>query len=266
VTDYDDDANRRWAAALRRWAIPDELVAAAAESPYFFSSAVFTAAADAALDRDADTPSDCVACEALPDRGTVLDVGVGAGAASLRLPAGLVIGVDPNAELLDAFVTRAARRGMRSTAIRGAWPDVESRTPTADIAVCHHVVYNVADLAGFAAGLTSHADRRVVIELTTVHPMMWMAPYWHALHGISQPDRPTVDDAIAVLTGLGLDVHQQRWQRPVQMIGENDADAVARIARRLCLSTDRHDELARLLARTPPPTTRDVVTLWWDRK
>ncbi len=250
---------------LRRWAVPEDLVAAAADSPYFFSLAVFTAAADAALDRHDDTVSDSVAREALPDGGTVLDVGVGAGAASLRLPAGHVIGVDPNAELLDAFRTRAARRGMRSTAIQGGWPDVASQTPTSDIAVCHHVVYNVADLAGFAAALTSHAARRVVVELTAAHPMAWMAPYWLALHHINQPDRPTADDAVAVLTELGLDVHQLRWRRPVQMIGENDADATARIARRLCLSPDRHDELARLLARTPPPTTRDVVTLWWER-
>jgi SAM-dependent methyltransferase len=263
VTDFDGDANQRWAAMLRRWAIPEDLVAAAAEPPYFFSVAVFTATADAALDRRDDTPSDSVAREALPEGGSVLDVGVGAGAASLRLPAGHVIGVDPNAELLDAFRTRAARRGMMSTLIRGEWPDVASETPITDVAVCHHVVYNVADLAGFAGALTSHAARRVVIELTATHPMAWMAPYWLALHHISQPDRPVADDAVAVLTRLGLDVHQRRWRRPVQMIGETDDDATARIARRLCLSPDRHDELARVVARTPPPTTRDVVTLWW---
>jgi cyclopropane fatty-acyl-phospholipid synthase-like methyltransferase len=264
VTD-DDDASRRWAAMLHRWAIPEDLVAAAAEAPYFFSPEVFTAAADSALGRDHDTPSDSAACEALPAGGTVLDVGVGAGAASLRLPAGHMIGVEPSAELLDAFLVRAAQRGIDATAIHGSWPEVASQTPTADIVVCHHVVYNVADLAGFAAGLTSHAERRVVVELTARHPMTWMAPYWLALHGISQPDRPTVDDAVAVLTQLGLHVRQERWQRPVQMIGENDADGVARIARRLCLPPDRHDDLARLLARTPPPTTRDVVTLWWER-
>jgi hypothetical protein len=264
MTDHGDAASRRWAAALRRWAIPDDLVAGAAETPYFFSRAVFSAAADAAVDRADDTVSDAVASEALPDGGAVLDVGVGAGAASLRLPAGHVIGVDPDLELLQAFIARAARRGIRSTAIQGVWPDVESRTPTAHIAVCHHVVYNVADLAGFATALTAHAERRVVIELTAVHPMTWLAPYWETLHGIRQPDRPTVDDAVALLTGLGLDVRQQRWQRPVPMIGENDADAVARIARRLCLSADRHDELARLLALDPPPKERDVVTLWWE--
>jgi hypothetical protein len=259
-----DAANRRWAAALALWAIPDDLVAAAPETPYFFSHAVFAAAADAAVDRADDTVSDAIAKQALPGGGTVLDVGVGAGAASLRLPAGHVIGVDPDAELLEAFTARAARRGIRSTAIQGAWPDIESRAPSAHVAVCHHVVYNVTDLAGFATALTAHAERRVVIELTAVHPMSWLAPYWEALHGIRQPDRPTVDDAVALLTGLGLAVRQQRWRRPVQMIGENDAAAVARIARRLCLPADRHDELARVVAQDPPPTERDVVTLWWQ--
>lgn len=264
MTDRVDAANRRWAAALDLWAIPDDLVAAAPETPYFFSHAVFSAAADAALDRADDTVSDAVAKQALPDGGAVLDVGVGAGAASLPLAAGHVIGVDPDAELLEAFTARAAGRGIRSNAIQGAWPDVESRTPSAHVVVCHHVVYNVADLAGFATALTAHAERRVVIELTAVHPMTWLAPYWEALHGIRQPDRPTVDDAVGLLTGLGLDVRQQRWRRPVQMIGENDAAAVARIARRLCLPADRHHELARVLAQDPPPTERDVVTLWWE--
>ncbi len=72
-------------------------------------------------------------------------------------------------------------------------------------------------------------------------------------------------DALAVLVELGLVVQRQRWSKAVQMIGENGPEAVGRIARRLCLPADRHEELAELLARTPPPVERDVVTLWWDR-
>jgi hypothetical protein len=71
-------------------------------------------------------------------------------------------------------------------------------------------------------------------------------------------------DATAVLVELGLEVHQRRWRRPVQMIGECGADQLARIARRLCLVPSRHDELRTLLRTTPPPSERDVVTLWWD--
>jgi hypothetical protein len=44
------------------------------------------------------------------------------------------------------------------------------------------------------------------------------------------------------------------------MIGENDEEAVAEFARRLCLPRDRRHELDQLLARIPPPTAREVVT------
>jgi SAM-dependent methyltransferase len=256
-------ANERWAQMLSGWAIPQDLIAAAAESPYFFDPVVFTDAADEAVQRPDDTPSDRTARDALSVGGAVLDVGVGAGAASLRLGAGHVVGVDPSRVLLDAFAERAGRIGVDHTEIEGAWPDVATQTPIAEVAVCHHVVYNVADLAAFAQALTDHASGRVVIELTAVHPMTWLTPYWRSLHGIDQPERPTADDAVDVLQELGLAVNLERWRRPIQMIGETGNQQLNRIARRLCLGPSRHDELRRLLENIPPPVGREVVTLWW---
>jgi len=249
---------------LSQWAIPEDLVAAAPASPYFFDPTVFVAAADEALAREVDTPSDATAREALPDHGTVLDVGVGAGAASLRLGAGHVTGADLSAELLDAFALRAARLGIGHDTVLGRWPDVASRSPLVDVVLCHHVVYNVTDLASFANALADHAARRVVVELTSVHPMAWMRPYWEALHGLVQPDRPTADDAVRVLVALGFDVRQHRWLRRLQMIGESGPELVDRVSRRLCLPRDRHDEVRSLLAAIPPPAEREVATLWWE--
>ena len=261
-----NEANRRWAEMLARWAIPEELLAAEPASPFFFDPTVFIKAADEALGRAEDSPSDAAARESLPDGGTVLDVGVGAGAASLRLAAraGHIIGVDLSRELLDVFADRARGLGVGHTTVEGGWPEVAPRTSPADVVLCHHVVYNVADLAGFANALTSHATRRVVVELTTTQPLAWMTPYWEAVHGLGQPDRPTVDDAVEVLASLGLDVRQHRWQRRLQMIGESNADHVTRIARRLCVGLDRHAEVQRLLEVTPPPDAREVTTLWWE--
>src|SRR5215472_8886985 len=93
------DANQRWAQMLSRWAIPEAIVASAPATPYFFHPQVFIDAADEALARTDDTPSDAAAREALPAGGTVLDVACGAGAASLRLHPGRVVGVDPSAPL-----------------------------------------------------------------------------------------------------------------------------------------------------------------------
>jgi SAM-dependent methyltransferase len=259
-----DNASGRWAEMLAAWAIPDRLLAGAPESPYFFAPQVFIAAADKALSRPNDTPSDEVAREVLPVGGSVLDVGCGAGAASLRLRPGRVTGVDPSGPLLAAFSARATGLGIDVTTIQSAWPDVAPRCDVADVVVCHHVLYNVAHLAEFVAALYDHARRRVVVELTAQHPMAWMAPYWKALHGLDQPDRPTVDDAITVLTSLGFAVQQFRWSRAYQMIGETDDEALHRIARRLCLPPDRYDELRTVLAYVSPPADREVVTLWWS--
>jgi SAM-dependent methyltransferase len=258
------DANQRWAEMLAGWAIPEPLMASAPERPYFFDPAVFTAAADAAVRRHDDTPSDRVARVAVGTSGHVLDVGVGGGAASLRLGAARITGVDPSEALLDAFSSRAEGLGIAPVSIRGTWPEVAPRAPGADVVVCHHVVYNVADLAPFASALTEHATSRVVVELTAVHPMAWLAPYWEALHGIDQSDRPVADDAVAVLEELGLPMRREDWSRPIQMIGEAGDDRLRRIARRLCLRPDRLDELRQLLDEVPPPTDREVVTLWWS--
>jgi hypothetical protein len=257
------DASERWAALLGAWAIPPELIAAAPESPYFFDPTVFSAAADEATNRAEDTFSDRIAREALPAGGTVLDVGVGAGAASLRLGASMIIGVDPSRQLLDAFVDRALRREITAVPVEGAWPQVAPATGRADVVVCHHVVYNVPSLASFVRALSEHAISRTVIELTARHPMTWLATYWKALHGLDQPDRPTADDAIAVLRELGIVVHQHRWARPIQMIGESGDEQLARVARRLCLPAERLNELRDVLSHQPPPIEREVVTVWW---
>ena len=248
---------------LAAWAVPEEILAAAPASPFFFDPASFMRAAEEAVARADDTPSDAAAREALPPGGSVLDVGCGAGAASLCLRPARVVGVDQSRPLLAAFADGARRLGIESHVVEGRWPDCAGQTEITDVVVCHHVFYNVADLADFAAALSGHARRRVVVELTAVHPLAWLRPYWKALHGLDQPERPTADDAVAVLEELGLAVSSTRWRRRYQMIGEGGDEAVARIGRRLCIGPDRFEELRGLLAAEPPPQDREVVTLWW---
>src|SRR6266516_4578363 len=102
-----------------------------------------------------------------PERGVVLDVGVGGGATSLPLAgrASTIVGVDEQSDMLRVFETAARSAGVGTHPILGRWPDVETQTPAADVVVCGHVVYNVADLASFARALERHANLRVVLEL-----------------------------------------------------------------------------------------------------
>jgi len=167
------DAARFWRESLGSWAIPEPILAAAPESPWVLPPAVFARAAQRAVADAYGGPSRRRASEALPEGGSVLDVGVGGGAASVPLapPAQLLVAVDESADMLDAFARAADHRGVNHTEVLGTWPDVAHRVERADVAVCHHVVYNVAELVPFVEALISHARRRVVLELTARHPL-----------------------------------------------------------------------------------------------
>ncbi|MEX0658716.1 MAG: class I SAM-dependent methyltransferase [Egibacteraceae bacterium] len=256
-------AAQRWVDARRSWAVPAAIKDAAPEASRGFDVGRFARSADRAMTRE--TPSRQRAREALPVGGSVLDVGCGAGAAGLPLvpPAALVVGVDPSPGMLAAFAERARGLGVDHREIEGPWPEVAERAPRVDVVVCHSVFFGIADLGPFAQTLTEHARARVVAQVPEQPPRAWIRPYWKAVHGVDLPDRPTADDAIAVLREAGMDPQVQRWDRPTRE--EDDGDRrVASLRRALYLGPDRDPEIRALLDRYPPPATRRVVTLWWD--
>jgi SAM-dependent methyltransferase len=261
-------AAARWADGLAGWAIPEAIRRAAPSDPYRFDVARFARVADRAADGpdQGASPSVRRAADVLPDGGSVLDVGCGVGAASLPLvpPADQVIGVDPQADMLAAFAERVRARGGRPTTVVGRWPDVAPRVPAADVVVCHHVVYNVPDLAAFAVALTRHARRRVVVELSRHHPLAWTTPYWRALHDLDRPAGPSSDDAARVLRDAGFALEVVHWETPNRLREEDDDTRLAFVRARLCVGRDRDPELRAAIAATPPPAVRPVTTLWWD--
>ena len=96
-------AAARWADVLGEWAIPEEILASAPEPPWGFPLDVFVDNARRALSESL-TPTHQLVAEALPNGGTLLDVGCGAGAASLPVapPAGRVVAVDQDPQMLGA--------------------------------------------------------------------------------------------------------------------------------------------------------------------
>jgi SAM-dependent methyltransferase len=204
----------------------------------------------------------------------VLDVGSGAGAASLALapPAGRVTAVDPSQEMLAELRRLATDRGVATETIAGAWPDVASRTEPADVVVCHHVLYNVPELEPFVRALAAKAERRVVLELTGQHPTAWMSDLWMRFYGLRRPDRPTADDAEEAIRELGIDVLREEGTVAVGGFALRE-DEVAFIRKRLCLRPDQDDDLIEALGDrlqqreglwNAHPRERAVVTLWWD--
>jgi SAM-dependent methyltransferase len=240
----------RWREQLERWAIPAEIISAAPESPYGFPTELFRMRAQHATGAADPTPTTVRALEGLPDGGRVLDVGCGGGATSLPLAgrAGVLVGVDPQEDMLEGFLSNARAAGVDAEVVPGRWPDVADRVGSADVAVVGHVLYNVANLEPFARSLAAVARRRVVFELTERHPLHWMNDLWLRFHDLERPEEPTAQDALDALIELGLDPVIERWAtHPATGGFERKDDAVALVRRRLCLPPNRDGELTDAL-------------------
>ncbi|HZD16906.1 MAG TPA: methyltransferase domain-containing protein, partial [Actinomycetota bacterium] len=202
-------ALREWGEALLGWGIPDEILALAPESPWTLPAELMRRRVEIAADLS-PSASTRRASDVLPEGGSVLDVGVGGGAASLLLAprAARIVGVDSSEELLRVFGSAAEATGVRAVTVLGRWPDVADAVDAEDVVVCSHVLYNVQDLEPFIRALDRHARHRVVIEITGRHPLAWMSDLWRRFHGLERPARPTADDAVAALRELALDVRR----------------------------------------------------------
>jgi 2-polyprenyl-3-methyl-5-hydroxy-6-metoxy-1,4-benzoquinol methylase len=264
----------KWRADLAAWAIPEHIAAAVPDSPWVLPRQVFARRADRLIAEPAG-PSYERAAEALEPAGTVLDIGSGAGAACLPLAphATMVTAVDTDAGMLDLLAERAAAAGLNTRTVTGRWPDVAEQADPADVVTCHHVVYNVPDIWDFVEALTNHARRRVVVEMSTVHPLTSLNPLWRRFHGLQRPDGPTAADLLAILAGAGLAARHTEWSRPAEADYEGFAELVDVTRRRLCLPADRTSEVEAVLLelgskRDQPgdlgSSGRDVVTIWWE--
>jgi SAM-dependent methyltransferase len=253
-------AAARWADELAAWAIDPEILAAAPESPYGFPPEVFAAGQYAA-----SAPMAELAGAALRPGGSVLDVGAGAGAASLGIvPAGGHLhAVDSQPSMLRALEAAARDRGVSLTTYDGTWPDLADQVPACDVAVCAHVLYNVPDLVPFATALTTKARDLVVVELTGTHPLTRLAPMWEAVHHQPRPDGPTAELAAEVLREAGLEPEvRERVIEPVARTGALLDTWVDFTRRQLCLPPERRPEVEELMRRHPPQPRRSVVLSW----
>jgi 2-polyprenyl-3-methyl-5-hydroxy-6-metoxy-1,4-benzoquinol methylase len=257
-------AAEHWAAALGLWGIPQHILEQAPESPWIHPVSSFTPSGDLHV----DTPSRHRALEALVGLAapSVLDIGCGGGRAAFGLvpPAVEVIGVDHQAGMLEVFERMADERAVPCETVLGDWPDVVGSTPSADVVVCHHVFYNVAELVPFVRALTGRARRRVVVELPQRHPLSNLSPAWRAFWDLERPATPTADDALAVVRSTGVDARMDLFTEaaPAERPVITDTD-VEHMRIRLCLTADRDGDVRRFMEANPPGA-RALATIWWD--
>jgi SAM-dependent methyltransferase len=273
VTDLEERLER-WRADLAAWAIPEHITAAVAESPWVLPRQVFARRADR-VSATPSGPSYRRAWAALDPPGSVLDVGSGAGAASLPLlpRATSLTAVDSDPEMLEEFSERSSAAGITARSVVGRWPEAAREAGPADVVTCHHVLYNVPDVRPFVTALTASARRTVVAEITTQHPLVSLNELWLRFHGLRRPVAPTAADLIEILEAMRLRPGHETWRRPGGRDYASFDEMVDVTRRRLCLPPERAAEVAAALAAsgTDPEdpedlgsSGRDVVTIWWN--
>ena len=254
------EAGDRWRTALSLWAIPASILEQAPEDPWIHPPALFQLPATIA-----DSISHQRAREVLPVGGSVLDIGCGGGIAAFALtpPATHVIGVDHQPEMLEMFAANAIARGITSEVFEGFWPALASQVSKTDVAVAHHVVYNVQEIEDFLLSMNDHAKKRVVLELPQRHPLSTSAPLWKHFWNLSRSIDPTPEQLMEVLDELGIRAHVELWNGPMR--GESSLEELAHYSRiRLCLPASREAEVLEFLKDQPQITERSLATIWWD--
>jgi SAM-dependent methyltransferase len=265
--EYTGDVERmrtKWRSDLESWAIPQEILDQAEVPPWIHPVELFTIEDDAI----ADTFSHRTARAGLTEGDSVLDIGCGGGVASMALipPAGTVVGVDNDQAMLDQFALAATRYGAQHREVLGTWPAVADEVPEADVVVCHHVAFNAPDIAPFLQQLDAHARKRVVLEMPMFHPMSRLSPMWKHFWNLDRPVAPSAHDVVAIATALGFDAQIEVWVDAVSWGSRNvksDEQRLTLARRRLCLGTDRAEELAAYLAEHPEAPV-ELATVWWD--
>jgi len=161
------------------------------------------------------------------------------------------------------YTRNGARFGVEVESIAGLWPEVAPEVPVCDVAVAHHVVYNVPEIVPFLQSMNDHARHRVVLELPTAHPLSNMSAAWQHFWGLERSSSPTHLDLFEVVGEMGFDARLEEWHGSMRV--EPNLDQAAQYMRvRLCLPREREPEVREFLAAQRPVTEIALAAVWWD--
>lgn len=253
-------AGNLWRSSLAAWSIPEEILSQAPEDPWIHPPVMFQIPQEIE-----ESISHERAREVLHAGDSILDIGCGGGIAAFAVtpPAAHVIGVDHQIEMLEMFRENAQNRGITSEIFEGFWPDISDVVPAADVVTTHHVVYNVPSIEDFILAMSSHARKRVVIEMPQRHPLTTAAPLWKHFWNLDRPIDPTPDQLMDVLKELGIEANLELWDGSMRT--EADLASQAHFSRiRLCLPESREGEVLEFLQTQPKVAIRNLATIWWD--
>ena len=137
---------------------------------------------------------------------TLLDVGAGGGRLAIPLAqrCAHVTAVEPSESMADNLQNAAAEAGVadKITLVSATWE--EAQVEPADIVLCSHVMYTVADVIPFVRKLEEHARQRVVVVLFADPPIASARPFWEHVYQEERLQLPGLPYFVRVLWEEGI--------------------------------------------------------------
>ena len=175
----------------------------------------------------------------------MLDVGAGAGRYALPLArlARRVVAVEPSAGMREHLQARATAEGVANVEVVAAdWLTAE--VEPAEVVLCSHVHYAIAEIAPFLRKLDAHASR-VALMTSRVGQFRGPAELWQDLHGEARIPEPSFIELYNVLNDLDIVAE-------VQLIAFYARWAYADLDEAVAENRDRLLVAARQPGRRPP--------------
>jgi SAM-dependent methyltransferase len=179
---------------------------------------------------------------------TVLDVGAGTGRHTMALAplVARVTAVEPSAAMRGLLEDDVRERNIQNVGtVAAEWMDAD--VEPADVVICSHVLYPIADVVPFIEKLERHARERVFVYLR-VDPLPTDMGLWSEFHGEPLQHQPVHMDLLNAMAQVGI--------YPDVLVGDNrftwtfrDLDeATAQVRNGLCLREDDDAAITKLHA------------------
>ena len=183
--------------------------------------------------RTDDPVVDAIAGKVTADH-TVLDIGGGAG--RLALPLALrcthVTVVEPSEAMVEELREAAIEYSIDNLSIvEGTWEEVD--VDPADVVLCAHVIYGVADIGTFVRKLDSNAGERVLVLMFIDSPQANLSPLWEPVHGEERIDLPALPELVNVLWEIGISPDLEMLETGTRSGFESWDVAIENLRRRL---------------------------------
>jgi SAM-dependent methyltransferase len=189
---------------------------------------------------------------------TLLDVGGGAGrfALPLALRCRHVTVVEPSGSMLQGLREGMQEAGIKNiTSVQATWE--EATVEPADVALCAHVVYGVADIEPFIRKLEAHARQKVLLLAFMDSPIARFSPFWKPVHGEERVDLPGLPELVNVLWEMDICPDVEMLESASPRAFESRESALEQLRARLYVKPDTERDrrlqsaMDELLVETP---------------